>query len=73
MVVVCKTANSVSVHVLRAGIALFPGNAQLLSCRHHYHDYIPPLVDPGKPQIGDCWFEEVTYFGPFTNESEVGQ
>ncbi|XP_073340218.1 proton-activated chloride channel [Pagrus major] len=52
------------------GIALFPGNAQLLSCRHHYHDYIPPLVNPGKPQIGDCFIKEVTYFGPFANETE---
>ncbi|KAM7376315.1 hypothetical protein PAMP_006057 [Pampus punctatissimus] len=52
------------------GIALYPGKARLLSCRHHYHDYIPPLVDPGKPQEGDCLIKEVTYFGPFTNETE---
>lgn len=52
------------------GIALFPGNAQLLSCRHHFHDYIPPLVNPGTAQIGDCEIKKVTYFGPFTNESE---
>ncbi|XP_030575093.1 proton-activated chloride channel isoform X2 [Archocentrus centrarchus] len=52
------------------GIALYPGKAQLLSCRHHYHDYIPPLVEPGKPQEGDCEITEVTYFGPFTNETE---
>lgn len=56
-----------------AGIALFPGRAKLLSCRHHYHDYIPPLVDPGKPQEGDCNIVEVTYLGPFTNETEVSQ
>lgn len=53
------------------GIALYPGKAQLLSCKHHYHDYIPPLVDPGKPQEGDCVIDEVTYFGPFTNQTEV--
>ncbi|XP_035529207.1 proton-activated chloride channel [Morone saxatilis] len=52
------------------GIALYPGKARLLSCRHHYHDYIPPLVDPGKPQEGDCVIDNVTYFGPFTNETE---
>ncbi|XP_078134016.1 proton-activated chloride channel [Sander vitreus] len=52
------------------GIALYPGKAQLLSCRHHYHDYIPPLVDPGKHQEGDCVINDVTYFGPFTNETE---
>ncbi|XP_044022593.1 proton-activated chloride channel [Siniperca chuatsi] len=52
------------------GIALYPGKAQLLSCKHHYHDYIPPLVDPGKPQEGDCLIKEVTYFGPFNNQTE---
>ncbi|XP_040915882.1 proton-activated chloride channel [Toxotes jaculatrix] len=52
------------------GIALYPGKAQLLSCRHHFHDYIPPLVDPGKPQEGDCTIKDVTYFGPFTNQTE---
>ncbi|XP_070698412.1 proton-activated chloride channel [Pempheris klunzingeri] len=55
---------------LPPGIALYPGKAKLLSCRHHNHDYIPPLVDPGKPQEGDCVYEEVTYFGPFTNQTE---
>lgn len=49
-----------------AGIALYPGKAQLLGCKHHFHDYIPPLVDPGKPQEGDCAMEDVTYFGPFS-------
>ncbi|KAM6968727.1 proton-activated chloride channel [Tautogolabrus adspersus] len=49
------------------GIALYPGKAQLLSCKHHFHDYIPPLVDPGKPQEGDCVIKDVTYFGPFSN------
>ncbi|KAM9842218.1 proton-activated chloride channel [Aulostomus maculatus] len=52
------------------GIALYPGKAQLLSCRHHFHDDIPPLVDPGKHQKGDCIMEEVTYLGPFTNQTE---
>ncbi|XP_024124781.1 proton-activated chloride channel [Oryzias melastigma] len=52
------------------GVALFLGNAQLLSCKHHYHDYIPVLVDPGKPQPGDCEFRNVTYVGPFTNATQ---
>ncbi|XP_069016820.1 proton-activated chloride channel [Embiotoca jacksoni] len=52
------------------GIALYPGRAQLLSCKHHDHDYIPPLVDPGKPQEGDCEIIHVSYFGPFSNQTE---
>ncbi|XP_068436812.1 proton-activated chloride channel [Clinocottus analis] len=52
------------------GIALYPGKAQLLSCKHHYHDDIPPLVDPGKPQEKDCLIEDVTYFSPFSNKTK---
>nr|XP_057933539.1 proton-activated chloride channel isoform X2 [Doryrhamphus excisus] len=52
------------------GIALFPGNAQLLSCQHHHHDSIPPVVDPGTPQAGDCVIVEVTYLGPFSNHTQ---
>ncbi|XP_034531816.1 proton-activated chloride channel [Notolabrus celidotus] len=52
------------------GIALYPGKAKLLSCRHHFHDYIPPLVDPGKPQKGDCVIKDVTYHGPFSNQTQ---
>ncbi|XP_039992520.1 proton-activated chloride channel [Xiphias gladius] len=52
------------------GIALYPGKAQLLSCRHHFHDYIPPLVDPGRPQEGDCMINDVAYIGPFANQTE---
>ncbi|XP_057714589.1 proton-activated chloride channel isoform X6 [Corythoichthys intestinalis] len=55
---------------LPPGIALYPGNARLLSCRHHLHDDIPPLVNPGKPQEGDCIIKEVTYDGPFTNRTQ---
>lgn len=51
------------------GIALYPGRARLLSCKHHYHDYIPPLVDPGTHQEIDCEVIRVTYMGPFTNET----
>ncbi|XP_034381496.1 proton-activated chloride channel [Cyclopterus lumpus] len=56
---------------LAPGIALYPGKARLLSCKHYFHDYIPPLVDPGKPQEGDCLMEDVTYFGPFTNQTKI--
>ncbi|XP_077477209.1 proton-activated chloride channel [Stigmatopora argus] len=52
------------------GIALYPGNARLLSCRHHFHNDIPPLVHPGEPQGGDCVLKEVTYQGPFTNGTQ---
>ncbi|KAM6916839.1 proton-activated chloride channel [Lycodopsis pacificus] len=52
------------------GIALYPGKARLLSCKHYDHDHIPPLVDPGTPQEGDCRITNVTYFGPFTNQTE---
>ncbi|KAK7904540.1 hypothetical protein WMY93_017147 [Mugilogobius chulae] len=53
------------------GIALFPGNAKLLSCRHHYREFIPPLVNPGQPQKGDCEMQEVSYNGPFRNQSKM--
>ncbi|XP_076002855.1 proton-activated chloride channel [Genypterus blacodes] len=52
------------------GIALYPGQAKLLSCKHHNHDHIPPLVDPGKQQEGDCIINNVTYYGPFMNETQ---
>lgn len=52
------------------GIALFPGKARLLSCVHHYHASIPPLVDPGTPQPGDCTIREVTYYEPFKNATQ---
>lgn len=55
------------------GIALYLGGAQLLNCRHHFHHDIPPLVDPGKPQEGDCMIQQVTYYGPFTNQTEVSR
>ncbi|KAG7466501.1 hypothetical protein MATL_G00165550 [Megalops atlanticus] len=52
-----------------AGIALYLGKAQLLSCKHHHHAYIPPLVSPGQPEEGDCVTEEVTYMGPYSNHT----
>ena len=54
-----------------AGIALYLGKAQLLSCKHYNHNYIPPLVAPGTPEVGDCTKEQVSYVGPFTNQTQV--
>eukprot|EP00066_Takifugu_rubripes_P028869 XP_011618135.1 PREDICTED: transmembrane protein 206 [Takifugu rubripes] len=54
----------------RPGIALYPGNAQLLSCSHYYHNDIPPVVEPGRPQEIDCVVTEVTYVGPFSSQGE---
>lgn len=59
--------------IIVTGIALYLGGAQLLNCRHHFHHDIPPLVDPGKPQEGDCMIQQVTYYGPFTNQTEVSR
>lgn len=54
-----------------AGIAVYPGNAQLLSCSHYYYNDIPPLVEPGRPQDIDCVVTEVTYAGPFSSQGQV--
>lgn len=52
------------------GIALFPGNARFLGCSHYYHEFIPPLVNPGQPQESDCEIQEVIYNGPFRNQTQ---
>ncbi|XP_048047692.1 proton-activated chloride channel [Megalobrama amblycephala] len=52
------------------GIALYPGKAQLLSCMHHYHDNIPPLVASGGLEEGNCITEEVIYHGPYSNQTQ---
>lgn len=54
-----------------AGIALFPGTARLLGCKHYLQSYIPPLVNPGQPQEIDCHIKEVMYVGPFSNKTQV--
>nr|XP_025733534.1 transmembrane protein 206 isoform X3 [Callorhinus ursinus] len=50
------------------GIALYPGQAQLLSCKHHY-EVIPPLRSPG--QLGDmnCTTQRINYTDPFSNQT----
>ncbi|KAJ8288714.1 hypothetical protein COCON_G00013730 [Conger conger] len=52
-----------------AGISLYRGKAQLLSCKHYLHDHIPPLDSPGVPEIGDCVTEEVNYTAPYSNHT----
>ncbi|MBN3285896.1 TM206 protein, partial [Polyodon spathula] len=51
------------------GIALYPGKAQLLSCKHHYHDQIPPLVNPGQLGEVQCLTERINYTDPYTNHT----
>ncbi|KAL0170513.1 hypothetical protein M9458_035109, partial [Cirrhinus mrigala] len=52
------------------GIALYPGKAQLLSCMHHYHDNIPPLVARDRLKERNCIKEEVIYHGPYSNQTQ---
>lgn len=52
------------------GIALYPGKAQLLSCMHHFHDNIPPLVASGRLEESNCITEEVIYQGPYSNQTQ---
>uniref|UniRef100_W5NHU5 Proton-activated chloride channel n=2 Tax=Lepisosteus oculatus TaxID=7918 RepID=W5NHU5_LEPOC len=51
------------------GIALYPGKAQLLSCKHYFHDHMPPLVKPGQPGEVDCVKDHINYTDPFTNNT----
>ncbi|KAM4695517.1 proton-activated chloride channel [Discoglossus pictus] len=51
------------------GIALYPGNAQLLSCEHHFYDHIPPLRNPGDPGEITCVTQKISYTDPFTNRT----
>lgn len=52
------------------GIALYPGNAKLLSCRHHYHDHIPPGLSTGQMEDSDCVIQEVIYSDPYFNHTK---
>ncbi|KAM9466454.1 proton-activated chloride channel isoform 1-T2 [Clarias gariepinus] len=53
-----------------AGIALYPGKARLLSCRHHYHDHIPSRLLAGQQEDSDCVIKEVIYNDPYTNHTK---
>nr|XP_055175545.1 proton-activated chloride channel isoform X2 [Nyctereutes procyonoides] len=50
------------------GIALYPGQAQLLSCKHHY-EVIPPLRSPGQPGDMNCTTQRINYPDPFSNQT----
>ncbi|XP_011759588.2 proton-activated chloride channel isoform X5 [Macaca nemestrina] len=50
------------------GIALYPGQAQLLSCKHHY-EVIPPLTSPGQPGDMNCTTQRINYTDPFSNQT----
>lgn len=52
------------------GIALYPGQAQLLSCKHHY-EVIPPLRSPGRPGDVNCTTQRINYTDPFSNQTLV--
>uniref|UniRef100_A0A8B9NWZ6 Proton-activated chloride channel n=1 Tax=Apteryx owenii TaxID=8824 RepID=A0A8B9NWZ6_APTOW len=51
------------------GIAFYPGKARLLSCKHHYYDHIPPLINPGQPGDIECSTQRINYTDPFTNQT----
>ncbi|XP_066537066.1 proton-activated chloride channel [Hoplias malabaricus] len=51
------------------GIALYPGKAQLLSCQHHYYDYIPPGFLARGMEESDCVIKEVVYNDPHFNHT----
>lgn len=55
----------------KTGIAFYPGKAQLLSCKHHYYDHIPPLINPGQPGDIECTTQRINYTDPFTNQTMV--
>ncbi|XP_062970285.1 proton-activated chloride channel isoform X2 [Cynocephalus volans] len=50
------------------GIALYPGQAQLLSCKHHY-EVIPPLSSPGLPGDMNCTTQRINYTDPFSSQT----
>ncbi|XP_063080129.1 proton-activated chloride channel [Engraulis encrasicolus] len=57
------------------GIALYPGAAELLSCRHHYHDHIPPRslqTNNTEKQLreSDCVMDMVNYTDPYSNQTK---
>uniref|UniRef100_A0A452UVA2 Proton-activated chloride channel n=1 Tax=Ursus maritimus TaxID=29073 RepID=A0A452UVA2_URSMA len=49
-------------------IALYPGQAQLLSCMHHY-EVIPPLRSPGQPGDVNCTTQRINYTDPFSSQT----
>ncbi|XP_060034386.1 proton-activated chloride channel isoform X2 [Erinaceus europaeus] len=50
------------------GIALYPGQARLLSCQHHY-EVVPPLRDPARVDTVNCTTQRINYTDPFSNQT----
>ncbi|XP_042189515.1 proton-activated chloride channel [Callorhinchus milii] len=51
------------------GIALYLAKAEVLSCKHYYHDHIQPLAHPSQRGATDCVTEHVNYTDPFSNKT----
>ncbi|XP_069787447.1 proton-activated chloride channel [Narcine bancroftii] len=51
------------------GIAFYLGEAELLSCKHHFHDHVQFLVNPGQPGEIDCIKENVSFMDPYRNQT----
>ncbi|XP_072121273.1 proton-activated chloride channel isoform X2 [Mobula birostris] len=51
------------------GIAFYLGEAELLSCKHHFHDSVQFVVNPGHPGEVDCIKEHVSYLDPYRNQT----
>ncbi|XP_043551801.1 proton-activated chloride channel isoform X1 [Chiloscyllium plagiosum] len=51
------------------GIALYPGEAELLSCKHHYHDHVEFMANPGQRGEIACTKEYVSYTDPYRNNT----
>ncbi|XP_068089039.1 proton-activated chloride channel [Hyperolius riggenbachi] len=49
------------------GIAVYPGKAELLSCKHEFYNHIQPLKNPGQPGEKSCDTQKINYTDPFTN------
>lgn len=64
-----QTNECVSVYI--TGIAFYLDEAELLSCKHHFHDRVQFVVSPGHPGEIDCIKEHVTYMDPYRNQTLV--
>uniref|UniRef100_UPI00398F7AD6 proton-activated chloride channel isoform X1 n=2 Tax=Pristiophorus japonicus TaxID=55135 RepID=UPI00398F7AD6 len=51
------------------GIALYLGKAELLSCKHHYHDHVQFTVNLGQQGEIDCTKDHVSYTDPYRNQT----
>ncbi|XP_048392420.1 proton-activated chloride channel isoform X1 [Stegostoma tigrinum] len=51
------------------GIALYPGKAELLTCKHHYHDHVEFMENPGQRGEINCNKQYVSYMDPYRNNT----